>query len=186
MIKESLERLRISQTDFARLLEVTTRSVSLWATEQIEIPGPVRAYLRLLESLSPAEMQRELSRLNKEEKIMKEGMYGIQYQGPADIGFATVVFENGQIYGADVAGGKYDGSYFYDPAQDMIVSKIKVTIPPNIPTVMGICNPYEWSFDVDASFPAQGSNHHVTVSAVGAKINAVISYLRPMPFKQAA
>lgn len=186
MIKNYLEKLHLSQTDLAELLEVTTRTVSLWATEQREIPGPVKAYLRLLISVSPEDRQRELSRLRKGEDKMTEGMYGVHFKTQEDHGVAILIFESEQIYGADEGGVRYDGSYFYDPQKDLFDAKIKITIPPNVDTVMGICNPYEWSFDVEVSIPAKATNHEVSVDVVGHQVSAIISYLRPLPIKQAA
>lgn len=117
---------------------------------------------------------------------MKDGMYSVCYKASENFGFATLVFENEQIYGADAGGGKYDGSYFYDPEMDSFDAKIKITIPPNVPTVMGICNPYEWSFDVDVTIPAQANNHQANVNILGHNVVVIISYLRHLPNKQAA
>lgn len=61
--KHALGKIDLYQVDFADLMGVSSRAVSLWANGPVRVPGPVQAYLRLLLSLPP-EMQRvELSQL---------------------------------------------------------------------------------------------------------------------------
>ncbi len=57
-LKESLERLGLKQSEFARLIEMSPRTVSLWATGESPLPGPVTAYLRVLQLL-PADVRAE-------------------------------------------------------------------------------------------------------------------------------
>lgn len=42
---------------------------------------------------------------------MSNGFYSVQYAGRGGNGMGMVVLKNGQIVGADVYGGKFDGKY---------------------------------------------------------------------------
>lgn len=55
--------LGLSQVDFARLIEVTPRAVSLWMVGERAVPGPVKAYARLLLTAPLSARQIELARL---------------------------------------------------------------------------------------------------------------------------
>lgn len=46
-LRQALTDLHLTQKQFARLIEVTERCVSLWTTETRKVPGSVRAYLEL-------------------------------------------------------------------------------------------------------------------------------------------
>lgn len=177
-----LLELGISQVDLAKLLEVTTRTVNLWVTDDgRDIPGPVKAYFRVLTSLDETGRKKEFSRLKQGESKMREGMFGIQFQGAEDIGAGALVFQGGTIYGVDVGGAKYDGSYTYNPDSDTVDVTIKITIPPNVKTVQGISNPYEWSFVVEESMPANMDSHDLVVSTPIGKVHATIAFMRSLP-----
>lgn len=49
--RSALTRLNYRQCDLARLLDVTPRAVNMWARGDRKVPGPVVAWLRLVESL---------------------------------------------------------------------------------------------------------------------------------------
>jgi hypothetical protein len=117
---------------------------------------------------------------------MKEGLYAFQFVTDIDCGVGTVIFENGIVYGGDIGGGRYKGSFFCNPENGLTNVKMKVTIPANIMTVMGIANPYEWSFDIFFSFPSQADEHKVEIIALNRKINAVITYLQPLLSRKVA
>lgn len=64
-LRTSLAKMGISQAELSRLLDVTTRAVSMWMASDRVLPGPVEAYVRLLQSL-PEELQAvELGRLRR-------------------------------------------------------------------------------------------------------------------------
>jgi predicted transcriptional regulator len=63
-LKTILNEVGLSQTDFARLVGVTPRAVTLWMVGDRNIPGPVEAYARLLHSVPLSVRQVELQRLN--------------------------------------------------------------------------------------------------------------------------
>ncbi|MEQ1710457.1 MAG: helix-turn-helix domain-containing protein, partial [Hyphomicrobium sp.] len=61
-LKGILDQLGLKQTELARLLDVSSRTVSLWATGETALPGPVAAYLRVVRS-RPDVLHLELKRL---------------------------------------------------------------------------------------------------------------------------
>jgi len=69
IVRIALNSLGLSSPDFARLVGVTPRAVSLWLASQREVPGPVRAYARLLLSLPPPLRRAEIENALTERKI---------------------------------------------------------------------------------------------------------------------
>ena len=51
---------------------------------------------------------------------------------------ACLIFDTGRVYGVDPAGGKYDGGYVYDENSGLADLRLKVTMPPNVPSVLGM------------------------------------------------
>ncbi len=49
---EALSGLGIKQSDYARLIEVTGKSVSAWATGRVPVPGVVARHLEVLAALN--------------------------------------------------------------------------------------------------------------------------------------
>lgn len=177
-----LADLGITQADFARLVGVTSRAITLWVAEQRSIPGPAEAYLRVLQLLPQNLRQVELNRLKRKGTDMRDGMYGISFQGQQGVGMGVLIFENGRVYGTDTQGVRYDGEYLYSESTGLADVKIKVTFPPNVRAVFGISNPYEWAFDVTTSFnPKQNSGPLTVRSSVGQPINAQFVFLRTLP-----
>lgn len=177
-----LAELGITQADFARLIGVTPRAIALWVGEQRSIPGPAEAYLRALKLLPQNLRQVELNRLKQKGTSMRDGMYGISFQGQQGAGMGLLIFENGRVYGTDTQGVKYDGEYLYSESTGLADVRIKVTFPPNVRAVFGISNPYEWAFDVTTSFnPKQNSGPLTVRSSLGQPINAQFVFLRTLP-----
>jgi hypothetical protein len=177
-----LAELGITQADFARLIGVTSRAITLWVADQRSIPGPAEAYLRVLQLLPQNLRQTEFNRLKRKGTDMRDGMYGISFQGQQGVGMGVLIFENGRVYGTDTQGVRYDGEYLYSESTGLADVKIKVTFPPNVRAVFGISNPYEWAFDVTTSFnPKQNSGPLTVKSSVGQPINAQFVFLRTLP-----
>ena len=82
---------------------------------------------------------------------MKEGMYTVSYADGAgtDSGWAVLVFDSGIIWGIDVVGATYDGTYAYDKRTDKIRAKFKGVFPEGSKLVTGIEAPPEIDFDVE-------------------------------------
>jgi hypothetical protein len=177
-----LAELGITQADFARLIGVTPRAIALWVADERSIPGPAEAYLRVLQLLPQNLRQVELNRLKQKGTTMRDGMYGISFQGQQGAGMGLLIFENGRVYGTDTQGVRYDGEYLYSESTGLADVKVKVTFPPNVRAVFGISNPYEWAFDVTTSFnPKQNSGPLTVRSSVGQPLNAQFVFLRTLP-----
>lgn len=177
-----LQGLKLTQADFARLIGVTPRAVNLWMADERAIPGPAAAYARLLNVL-PAELrQDEFNRLKQEETTMRDGMFGITYQGVSGAGMAVLIFEAGRVYGIDAAKGRYDGGYVFNESSGLVDVTLKVTFPPNVPSVLGIVNPYEWSIDVTTSFnPKHEGGQLAVANSLGQPLRAQFTYMRALP-----
>jgi hypothetical protein len=181
-LKLALSELSISQVDLARLVGVTTRAVAMWMAGDREVPGAVEAYVRLLGSLTAAQRQVELARAKDRRTMMRDGMYGVEYDTSQGSGMACLVLDTGRVYGADPMGGKYDGEYVYDETSGLADLSLKVTMPPNVLSVLGIKNPYEWSIDVRTKLnPKMDSGSLEVATSVGKPISATYRFLRPLP-----
>src|SRR3984885_14920881 len=177
-----LAELEITQADFARLIGVTPRAITLWVAEQRSIPGPAEAYLRVLQLLPQNLRQVELNRLKQKGTDMRDGMYGISFQGQQGAGMGVLVFDNGRVYGSDTQGVRYDGEYLFNEGSGLADVKIKVTFPPNVRAVFGTMNPYEWAFDITSSFDPKKNSGPLTVrTSLGAPISAQYVFLRSLP-----
>lgn len=186
MISEELRTLlgalTLSQADFGRLIGVTPRAVNLWMADERAIPGPAAAYARLLSVLPPNLRQVELGRLKQRGTDMRDGMFGITYQGQVGAGMAVLIFEAGRVYGSDAMKGRYDGGYVFNEATGLVDVTVKVTFPPNVPSVFGISNPFEWAIDVMAAFdPKQDIGQIEARTSLGQPLRAQFAYLRPLP-----
>jgi hypothetical protein len=181
-LKATLQEYGISQADLARLLSVTPRAVNLWVNDGRSIPGPAESYLRLFRLLTPAQRQIEINRLKDRGVGMRDGMYGITFQSCQDSGMGLLVFDAGRVYGCDSAAARYDGEYTFHENTGLAEVIVKVTFPPNVLSVFGLCNPYEWSIDVSTSLDPKQSVGDVQVrTSLGQPINAQYKFLRPLP-----
>lgn len=181
-LRDTLAKLELSQSHFARLIDVTPRAVTLWLVGERSIPGPVEAYGRLLASVPLSVRQVELARLKERRTEMRDGMYGVGYASGADAGFGFIILDTGRAYGADPLGGKYDGDYIYNEKTGMAELHLKLTFPPNVKAVFGICNPYEWSVNVTAEIDPRFEKGNTRIlTSFGKHIDAHYSYLRGLP-----
>ncbi len=114
---------------------------------------------------------------------MKEGFYSITYTGaPGGVGFGILVLDTGAVIGADVVGGRYDGTYVYNARTEMIDAKVKLTVPDDAWLVTGVpAQGGEWSFDFEASFPRETSETPFRVNIPSGPVNVIIRYLRGFP-----
>lgn len=181
-LKTVLTELGITQADFARLIGVTARAVTLWISGDRPIPGPVDGYLRLFRLLPPNLRQIELSRLKQKGTSMRDGMFGISFQGRQGAGMGMLIFDNGRVYGTDTEGVRYDGEYIFDETTGLADVKVKITFPPNVKAVFGISNPYEWAFDVTTTFdPKQNAGALAVKTSLGQPVSAKYIFLRNLP-----
>ena len=113
---------------------------------------------------------------------MRDGMFGISFQGQQGAGMGVLVFDNGRVYGTDTEGVRYDGEYIFNEGTGLADVKVKITFPPNVKAVFGISNPYEWAFDVTTTFnPKQNSGPLAVKTSLGQPINAQYQFLRNLP-----
>jgi Helix-turn-helix len=181
-LKAALTEVGITQADFARLIGVTPRAVALWMSGDRGIPGPADGYLRLLRLLPTNLRQVELNRLKRKGTNMRDGMFGITFQGQYGTGVGVLVFDSGRVYGSDEAAVRYDGDYLFDEGSGLVDVKIKVTFPPNVKAVQGIVNPYEWSIVVETKFdPRQDSGALTLKTSLGQPLSAQYVFLRSLP-----
>jgi hypothetical protein len=145
-LRTSLANLGVSQADFGRLIDTTSRGVALWLSGARTIPGPVEAYVRLLNSLPLALRQAELARIKNGLISMKNGMYSLAFRSGGTEGIGLLTFEDGTIYGVDAMGVLFDGSYAANDSGS-VDATVKVTYPPGVVSVFGVSNPYSWAID---------------------------------------
>jgi hypothetical protein len=179
-----LREVGLSQADLAGLLDVTPRAVTFWLTAERTIPGPVQAYARLFQALTPASRHVERSRLKERPNRMREGLYAVSYQNEAatNYGYATVILENGSIHGADVLGSMYDGDYAYNEAVARAEVHLKVTFPANVAAVFAPAQPFEWSVDMSTYMDPQLERGFLELTTtLGQKIRAQYQFLRGLP-----
>jgi transcriptional regulator with XRE-family HTH domain len=181
-LKETLERLGLRQTEFARLLDVSPRTVSLWATGDTPVPGPVLAYLRVLQSLSAESLAAELDRLEGRSKMLDEGIYRIEYRGDGGTGYGTLVLRNGKLAGTDVAGGSYEGTYLYDPTTELNNISLQMKIPPGGSLVTGLsAGPKGATIPIAASFKRATPKSVSVVDVAGNRVEVHLTYQQPLP-----
>jgi DNA-binding transcriptional regulator YdaS (Cro superfamily) len=181
-MKSLLSGLDLNQANFARLIGVTPRAVNLWMMDERAIPGPAASYLRLLSVLPMSLRQIEIARINERGTAMRDGMFGITFQGRQGAGMGMLVFDAGRIYGTDTEAAKYDGEYVFNESTGRADVVIKVSFPPNVMSVLGISNPFEWAIDVSTSLdPRQDAGSLAVRTSLGQQINAQYKYLRPLP-----
>lgn len=181
-LRATITELGLSQAEFARLVGVSSRAVTLWLVEERKIPGPVEAYVRLLFSGPASLRQAEVAKSKKRSSEMRDGMYQVEYASVAGAGSGVMILDAGRAYGADPFGGKYDGDYIYDENSRKAELHLKLTFAPNAPAVFGVSNPYEWSVEVTVPIdPHADHGETVMVTPLGPKVDARYKYLRALP-----
>ncbi len=185
-LKRILERLGLKQTEFARLLDVSPRAVSLWATGAVALPGPVQAYLRLLQSVSPSLRTAEFARLSAPD-LLDDGLYSLSYGRSADgrgnrAGDALAVLRSGRIVGSDRWGGKFEGTYRFDTARKTNHVHVRLHVPPEGELVTGLCaGATGASVEVTAELARNGPLAATAVDIAGQRVDLTLAYLGPLP-----
>jgi hypothetical protein len=181
-LKAIIAKIGINQAEFARLVGVTPRAVTLWMVGDRAIPGPVEAYAKLLSTIPPSSLQVELGRLKQGGTSMRDGMYSIEFRGNQGGGIGGLIVDNGRAWGADALGNRLDGDYVYNETTKLADLHIKVTYRPNSPSIFGINHPYEWSIDVEGEFdPRQDMGRIRLKTTLGRAVDATYRYLRALP-----
>ncbi len=185
-LKYTLERFGLRQAEFARLLAVSPRTVSQWATGTSEIPGPVAAYLRLLTNSGPAGVAGELSRLKGRSYMLDEGLYGLSYRAEKvaepETGDALAVLRNGKILGSDRWGGMFAGSYAYDAACKLNRVHVRLDLPPDGVLVTGYrAGPSGATLEIVGTFERATPVLQAVVDVAGQPIAVELTYIGPLP-----
>ncbi|MCB1519714.1 MAG: helix-turn-helix domain-containing protein [Hyphomicrobiaceae bacterium] len=185
-IKAALDRLGLKQSEFARLIEVSPRTVSFWATGESSLPGPVAAYLRVLAMLPPASLSDELRRVKGRAKMLDEGLYNVEYRSTCvempDGGNALAVLRNGKILGSDRWGGVFMGSYDFDHAMERNSVHLRMNIPPEGVLVTGFHAGEEGAtIDIVGSFERAAPVTMATANVGGFPVEVTMTYLGPLP-----
>ena len=185
-LKDILDRLGLKQAELARLLDVSPRTVSLWATGHAALPGPVEAYFRVLQAAGSEVLAAELRTLSGRTKMLSEGVYGLAYRGEdgglPDGGIALVVLRNGKIFGSDRDGGVFSGSYEFDPISALNKVHVRIQMPPEGRLVNGYtAGPEGATLDIAGAFERAAPVSSITIQAGGRPIEVQLNYLGPLP-----
>ncbi len=185
-LKDILDQAGLKQAELARLLDVSPRTVSLWATGDTALPGPVAAYLRVMQSAGPELVAQELSRLEDRALKFDEGIYGLSYSGEhaglREGGDALAVLRAGKIFGSDRWGGIFSGSYHFDPKHQINQVHVRVQVPPDGELVTGFSGGQGGAtVDIVAELERAAPVATAIVDVAGRPIELKLKYLGPLP-----
>ncbi len=183
-LKDALDRLGLKQADLARLIDVSPRTVSQWATGDTALPGPVAAYLRVLMLLAAPLLAGELSRIEGRKKMFDEGLYSLSYgaHGVDDHDSALAVLRNGKILGSDRLGGVFSGSYEFDEKAEINRMHVRLQVPPCGTLVTGLAvGPQGAVIDIVGAFERAAPVARTTVDVMGAPVDVQLTYLGALP-----
>jgi len=185
-LRYALHDLGLSQVDFARLLGVTPRAVTLWLGAQRAVPPPVSAYLRLLRAAPASLRQAEFQLLKESGKSMRDGMYCVVYSsqtpGQTLAGYGFVIFDGGKIYGGDPGGCQYNGDYTFKDELGVADVRVKLTFAPNSVAVFGVSSPYEWSVDASGTIdPTSVDGFTRLTTPQGQTVDVKFQFMRALP-----
>jgi hypothetical protein len=186
-LKLVLDRLGLKQSEFAKLLDVSPRAVSLWATGEVTLPGPVRAYLRMLQHAEPPVRSAELARLSSPRPAFKDGLYSLMYgtssgSDKIDKNGGVALLRSGRIVGSDAGGAKFEGTYQFDSTRQTNHFHVWLRIPPAGELATGLDAGetgamVEVVADLDHADPVASTVVHVG----GQPLGLTLAYLGPLP-----
>lgn len=184
-LKRILSHLGLTQTDLARLLAVSPRTVSLWATGEINLPGPVKAYLRMLQSADQSIRTVEFRRLSDSLGRISEGLYSISYQTTGESaghsGDAVALVRDGRLIGADGWGGKFEGTYRFDSARRTYHFHMWLRMPPAGEAVTGAsCDDQGALIEVEAELDPPDPLASAVARLDGRPVELTLAYLGPL------
>jgi hypothetical protein len=187
-LKRVLDRLGLKQSEFAKLLDVSPRTVSLWATGDVALPGPVRAYLRLLQRAEPGARSAELARLSSPRPVFEDGFYSLTYgtstgdHGKTDRTGGVALLRSGRIVGSDAGGAKFEGTYQFDSTRQTNHFHVWLRVPPVGELVTGLDSGetgamVEVVAELDCADPVASTVVHIG----GRPLGLTLAYLGPLP-----
>ena len=177
-----LERFRLGQVEFARMVGVSARTVGRWLADEAEpIPGPVEAYIRVFEGASQQLREMEIAMAKIGMSQFRDGMYRVSMTGAQGFGIAVLVFDAGRVTGADQGGVLYDGFYEFQLSTNRTVAKLRVTVPPGTYLVTGVTPPKGAMFDIVVEIPGGSMPVQTKVQTPFGQVDAEIHFVRDMP-----
>jgi hypothetical protein len=184
-LKRILDRLGLKQLEFAKLLGVSPRTVSLWATGEVTLPGPVRAYIRMLQLADPVTRANELARLSAPCAVFEEGLYSVTYKGAhvdssRDSGSAVAMLRAGRIVGSDGGGGKFEGTYQFDRVRHTNHFHVWLRVPSSGKLVTGRGEAGS-VVEIVAEFDRADPVSSAVVDVGGQPLGLTLAYLGPLP-----
>ncbi|MEO1207474.1 MAG: hypothetical protein AAFV45_14200 [Pseudomonadota bacterium] len=185
-LKRALEAFGIKQSEFAQLVDVSLRTVSLWASGEKPLPGPVQGYLRLLALLPPETRVREFQRIKGRTNMLDDGVYSLDYRGEnagqAEAGDALAVLRNGRILGSDRWGGTFTGSYDFDAGAQSNTLHVRLAVPPGGMLVNGFsAGPDGATIEIVGQFDRAAPVSKTSVKIGGKPIDLQLTYIGPLP-----
>jgi transcriptional regulator with XRE-family HTH domain len=185
-LKHILNTVGLKQTELARLLDVSPRTVSMWATGEVNLPGPVAAYLRLLVAAGPDNLAAELGRLQGRHKMFDEGIYSLSYAAAGEDfktgGDGLAVLRSGRIVGSDRWGGMFEGSYRFDGTSQTNHFHLRMQVPADGELVTGFTGgPEGATLDIVAVLERASPMASATIEIDGRAVDLKLTYLGPLP-----
>lgn len=185
-LKAHLKKLGLKQSELARLLDVTPRAVSQWATGDTAVPGPVRGYLRLFSGLNKKQRDTEISVLENRANALDEGIYELMYsrpkrdQDPHET--ALCVLRNGKVVGSDRWGGIFEGTYKFDNVRRTNSIHVRLQVPPGGELITGfVAGPEGADLDIQGFIGRAQPTAKTTVEISGQHVQLNLKFVGPLP-----
>lgn len=189
-LKDILDRLGLKQTELARLIDVSPRTVTHWASGDAQLPGPVAAYLRVLQQLPAKALAGELQSVKRRSKMIDEGLYNLEYRSnlpgargaASDVGSALAVLRNGKILGSDRWGAVFMGSYDFDPETELNSVHLRLHVPADGILITGFtAGPEGATIEIVGSFARALPVTTTITDVAGHPVEVTMTYLGALP-----
>ncbi len=114
---------------------------------------------------------------------MINGFYAIYYTGVSGSGIGVLAINNGIIVGADMVGGRYDGTYKPSATTGAYDANVRITIPPGSSLVTGaLAGPQPLYMDVSMTLPEDlGGEQPIRIETPTGPVNVIFRKLRDYP-----
>ena len=114
---------------------------------------------------------------------MIDGFYGIYYTGVGGSGIGVLVIKDGLIVGADMVGGRYDGTYRHNAATGNYDAQLRMSFPPGTSLVTGaLAGPQPMNLDMTTVLPANlGGEQPIRIATPTGPVNVIFRKLRDYP-----
>jgi hypothetical protein len=154
---------------------VSPHQVRAWAASEAKIPGPVRAFLILLESSGGRAAHCAIP--------LADGIYAIQFEASdSEIGHATAALRKGAIFGSDREGGIFSGHYQFDAARNLNRIDIRFFVPPGGSLVTGFsAGPEGDAVDIVGEFGNLDTRPVIKLNVGEVPLEVELNYLGPLP-----